>query len=284
VSVGGLTPTSVDWRLTAAIGVITAACAMFLLLRYRDQPLIFALSAAMLEVGLLIGARGLLRPFIGQLGSVTSLLLIAAPAAAGIALIQWRRWWHSAGFTPPSQWRRLRLLWLLALLPLLPALSLVRGIHFGLGTVVVLVLYTVLATCTEELYYRGIVLRATLGYGVIPAVLLSSALFGLSHVNGLFASYQVDPRFVLDQAWAGFLIGIFLGAVRLRMNAIWPTMLAHGAYDLPAILVYGIYAFTYRPTLGSFLFTTGFGMVFAAIGLFLIRNARPDIIPTELKS
>jgi membrane protease YdiL (CAAX protease family) len=284
MAVAGLTPTSLDWRLTAAIGVVTVAVGVVLLLRYREQLLLFGFGAALLEVGLLMAARGLLRPFVGPLGALTSFLLIAAPAAAGIALLQWRRWWSAAGFTPLSQWRRLRLFLVLALLPLLPALNLVGGIHVGLRTATLLVLYTVLATSTEELFYRGIVLRATIGYGVIPSVLISSALFGLSHINGLFASYQIDPRFILGQAWTGFLVGIFLGAVRLRMNTIWPTMLAHAAFDLPAVLVYGIYAFTYRPTLGSFLFTTAFGVVFAAIGLFLIRKARPDIIPIELKS
>jgi membrane protease YdiL (CAAX protease family) len=129
----------------------------------------------------------------------------------------------------------------------------------------------------EELYYRGIILRATIGYGVVPAVIVSSALFGASHVNNLFASSSIAPVYVLEEAWVGALIGIFLAAIRLRVNAIWPTIAAHAAYDLFSLLVYWVYAFAYRPTGPSFWWATLFGTFFAAIGLFLLRPARPEL-------
>lgn len=278
----GLTPSPIDWWVAAVVGLTTAAVALVLLLRFRNQLLVFGIAAALLEVGLLIAVRGLLRPFFEQIGWPVNFLLIAAPAAAGVAILSWRDWWFAAGFTPPSQWRRFRILWLLALVPLLPTLSLLLvGVRVSARTAVLITAYTILATSTEELFYRGIVLRATIGYGVIPAVLLSSALFGASHVNGFFTSYAIDPLYILGQALIGFLLGIFLAAVRLRMNAIWPTMVAHALYDLPGVLVYGIYAFAYRPTLRNLLISTGFGLFFTVIGLFLLRGAQPDIIPVS---
>jgi len=129
-----------------------------------------------------------------------------------------------------------------------------------------------LATGLEELFYRGIVLRAAIGKGLLPAVLISSILFGASHVNNLFTSVSIPPAYVLDQAWQAALVGIFLAAVRLRMNAIWPTMAAHAAYDLFPLIVYWAYASRYQPTVAGFWLSTGFGAVFAAIGLFLLRG------------
>jgi len=286
MAVPGLAPSSLDWRLQAAVGVLAVSAAMVLLLLHRDRPLVFAIGVTLLEVGLLIAGRGFVRPFVTP-GSVTwlqSFVVILLPAAAGIAILSRRGWWMSAGFTPPSQWRRLRLLWLLGLFLVLPALDLTRGIHVPGRELIPAVLYVILATSMEELFYRGIILRSIIRYGVVPAVIVSSALFGASHVNNLFASSSIAPVYVLDQAWVAALIGIFLAAIRLRMNTIWPTIAAHAAYDLFSLVVYWIYAFSYRPTGASFWLATAFGGFFAAIGVFLLRKARPSIIPTELET
>jgi membrane protease YdiL (CAAX protease family) len=291
MAVAGLAPSWIDWRLQAAVGLLAAGAAVLFLVRFRERALVFALAVSLLEVGLLVAGRGLIRPFVsgallatGRAGWLQSFLVILLPAGAGIAIVSWRGWWLSCGFTPPSQWRRWRLLWLLGLLLVLPALSLTQGIHVHGGTLILATLYLVIATGLEEVFYRGIVLRATISKGVLPAVLISSLLFGVSHVNNLFTSSSIPPVYVLEQAFQAALVGIFLAAVRLRMNAIWPTMAAHAAYDLFPLVVYWVYAFSYRPTLVEFWWSTGFGAVFAAIGLFLIRGAKPSIIPTEFKT
>jgi membrane protease YdiL (CAAX protease family) len=275
----GLAPSSLDWRLQAAVGVLVVGAATVLLLIHRDRPLVFAIGVSLLEVGLLIAGRGFVRPLVtaGTVTWVPTFVVILLPTAAGIAILSRRGWWRSAGFTPPSQWRRLRLLWLLGLFLVLPALSLTRGVHVSGQELVPAALYVILATGMEELYYRGIILRATIGYGVVPAVIVSSALFGASHVNNLFASSSIAPVYVLEEVWVGALIGIFLAAIRLRVNAIWPTIAAHAAYDLFSLLVYWVYAFAYLPTGASFFWATLFGTFFAAIGLFLLRAARPEL-------
>ena len=286
MAVPGLAPSSLDWRLQAAIGLLTVGAAIALLVLHRERPLVFAFGVFLLEVGLLIAGRGFVRPFVTA-GSVTwlpSFVVILLPVAAGIAILSWRGWWMSAGFTPPTQWRRLRLLWLLGLFLALPALSLTRGVHVPGQELVPAILYVLVATSMEEIFYRGIILRSTIRYGVIPGVIISSALFGASHVNNLFASSSITPLYVLDQAWLAALGGIFLAAIRLRMNTIWPTIAAHAAYDLFSLLVYWVYAFAYRPTVSSLRWTTLFGAIFAAVGVFLLRRAKPSIIPTELET
>ena len=274
-----------DWRLQGGVGLIAVALATWLLLRYRERALGFALAASLLEVALLVAVRGLVRPF-ASLATfwLLSYTLVALPLIAGMAILAWRQWWPSAGFTRPAQWRQFRLLWLLPVFLFLPALSLLVGVRASVTGVILITGYVVIATGMEELFYRGIVLRATVQYGVIPAALISSLLFGASHVNNLFTSQHVNSLFVLEQGWSAALIGIFLAALRLRMNAIWPAIVAHAAADLPGLFVYGSYAFSYRPTAMDFLIVTGEGVFFAAIGLFLLRKAKPSIIPTELKA
>jgi membrane protease YdiL (CAAX protease family) len=286
MAIPGLAPSSLDWRLQAGIGVLTVAVAVLLLVRYRARPFIFALGVWLLEVGLLIVGRGLTRTFVnpGHVAWLQSHVVIFLPAAGGVAVLTWRGWWKAAGFTPPSEWRQLRILWLVGLWLILPALSLSRGVHVRATTIIPLTGYVVLPTATEELFHRGIILRATIGYGAIPAALISAIFFGLSHVNNFFASSQLNPYAVLEQIWLATLIGVFLAAVRLRMNAIWVTMAAHATWDLLPLLVYGLYSLTHRPTVGGFWFATGYAAFFAAIGLLLLRRARPSIIPTELKS
>lgn len=279
-------PPLLDWRLQAALGVLAVAAAVWLLVSYRERLLVFGIAAWMLEVGLLIAGRGLLRPLLlpGRVAWLASYALALLPLVTGAGILSWRGWWQAAGFTPPSQWRRLRLLWLLGLFLILPMLYLLQGVRVGVSSAVMLAVYVVMSTGAEEMFYRGIVLRASIRYGVLPAALFSSLLFGVSHVNNLFTSYSLDPLFVLVQAWMAMLIGILFAAVRLRMNAIWPVMAAHAAYDLPALLVYGFGLVTQRRSLSSFLWATAFGLFFAAIGLFLLRRSQPSIIPTELKS
>jgi len=277
MAIPGLAPSSLDWRLQATIGVLTVAAAIVLLVRYRERLLIFAIAVWLLEVGLLIAGRGVTRPFVepGHITWLQSYIVILLPAATGAAILTWLGWWRDAGFTPLRQWRRLRALWLVGLLLLLPALGLFRGIHLDSTTAILLTGYVVLATGTEELFYRGIILRATIGYGVVPAALISSVLFGASHINNFFASSSLQPLAILEQIWFATVIGVFLAGVRLRMNAIWPVMAAHAVWDLLPLLVFGLYGLTHRPTGGSFWFATGFAAFFAAIGLFLLRGARP---------
>lgn len=286
MAIPGLALSSLDWRLQAAIGLLTFAVALVLLVRYQERSFIFAVGIWFLEVGLLIAGRGLIRPFVNpnQVAWLQSYFVILLPAAGGVAVLTWRGWRKAAGFTPPSEWRQLRILWLVGLWLILPALSLSRGVHVSGGSILPLAGYVVLATSTEELFHRGIILRATIGYGVIPATVISTTFFGLSHVNNFFASSQLDPLAIVEQIWLAMLIGIFLAAIRLRMNAIWVTMAAHATWDMLPLLVYGLYSLTHRPTVGGFWFATGYAAFFAAIGLFLLRKARPSIIPTELKS
>jgi membrane protease YdiL (CAAX protease family) len=77
---------------------------------------------------------------------------------------------------------------------------------------------------TEELFFRGLGVRALRFAGGIAAVLVTGLVFGLSH--GILGAL---PPLVL--------FGIALGWVRLRTDSVWPGVIAHGFYNAVGITV-----------------------------------------------
>jgi membrane protease YdiL (CAAX protease family) len=77
---------------------------------------------------------------------------------------------------------------------------------------------------TEELFFRGLGVRALQFFGGISAVVITGFVFGFS--LGILAAL---PPLVL--------FGIALGWVRLRSDSVWPGMFAHGFYNGVGILI-----------------------------------------------
>ncbi|HEY3068979.1 MAG TPA: type II CAAX endopeptidase family protein [Gaiellaceae bacterium] len=75
----------------------------------------------------------------------------------------------------------------------------------------------------EELFFRGLGVRALLPLGGLAAVTVTALAFGLGH--GIFVALPVLLPFGLALAW-----------VRLRSGSVWPGMLAHGFYNGSALL------------------------------------------------
>jgi uncharacterized protein len=76
---------------------------------------------------------------------------------------------------------------------------------------------------TEELFFRGLGIRALLPFGPIIALVVSAFAFGMGH--GLFSALPVLVPFALALAW-----------VRLRSDSVWPGIIAHGFYNGAALL------------------------------------------------
>jgi membrane protease YdiL (CAAX protease family) len=79
---------------------------------------------------------------------------------------------------------------------------------------------------TEELFFRGLGIRALQFLGGMTAVVITGVVFGLSH--GILGAL---PPLVL--------FGIAMGWVRLRSDSVWPGVCAHGFYNgLGVFIVY----------------------------------------------
>ncbi len=130
----------------------------------------------------------------------------------------------------------------------------------GLGMVIVLM---VVAPLTEELLFRGLILRGFMQrYGTVVAVLLSTLLFALIHVN----PYQFA---------SAILMGVFLAWLFVRTRSLWPCIIAHALFNGHVIVLpmlrdkYGlqIRGYTEMAGDGSVAFQP---LWFDALGLLLV--------------
>ena len=102
----------------------------------------------------------------------------------------------------------------------------VAGLAHGWGDVILVLVVVVGAPIVEELFFRGLLIRALQArIGSVAAVVVSGILFGLAH----FETLQL-PVLV------GF--GVVLGVVALRTGRLGPGICAHAAFN--AIAVYSI--------------------------------------------
>ncbi|MDR0655719.1 MAG: CPBP family intramembrane metalloprotease [Treponema sp.] len=126
----------------------------------------------------------------------------------------------------------------------------------------VLVCYSLFPAVTEELFFRGIILRRLRGnYPRGKALAVSSLLFGLMHLNPW-------------QALLAGIAGLFLGWIYLEFKSIWLCMFVHGYSNLMAYFV--PFPVEYLPNpqsyavrvmhppwfdiMGTVLFITGWGL------------------------
>jgi membrane protease YdiL (CAAX protease family) len=143
-----------------------------------------------------------------------------------------------AGFTPPSQWKAVWLVWPLVVLTLLNLSSLFDGsLTIDASRPGLIVLYIILNLAIgfcEEVMGRGVVLSVMLRKwgdsqrGIYQAVLVSSVLFGIAHLFNLIAG-RLPLLANLTQVGYSFVFGVVFAACFLRNNSIWPVMIMHAA-------------------------------------------------------
>lgn len=93
----------------------------------------------------------------------------------------------------------------------------------------------------EELLFRGL-LQDTVSllfenkpYGRIYTVLVTSAIFGLTHILNAFAGADIGAT--LLQVGYSFLIGAMLSAVIIKTNNIWLCIVIHAMFDIGGNIV-----------------------------------------------
>ena len=263
-----------DWRIKLLIGTAIVGAALYGVRPPSRRPVQFALALFGLEVGTLVAVRGVVvaqEDFWWQFAVAYALVLV--PGVFVAVILSRLRSWQAAGFNGPRRWRSPHVAALLALTLLLPLLGLSgSGLHRTTTILLALqIAFLALGVFMEEAIYRGLILQVLLPFGPLRACIGSAALFGLSHLDNLFLPGREIAVFY--QVFEAFLVGILFGAARLRMNAIWPVMAVHAAYDFVLVLAYG-HAVPVVPSRAGFIIATIANLVLAAAGLFLIRKRR----------
>lgn len=93
---------------------------------------------------------------------------------------------------------------------------------------------TLLVGISEELVYRGVVLRGFLKNGnVWVAMLVSAVAFSLLHSVNYFGGVSADG--VVSQLKFTFIFGLFFAPLAIRLGALWPLILFHWLWDFVLI-------------------------------------------------
>ena len=102
----------------------------------------------------------------------------------------------------------------------------ITGLAHGAGVAVLVAVVVVGAPVAEELFFRGLLLRALAGrIGSPAAVAISAVAFGLVHYEPLQLPVLV-------------LFGVILGVLAVRTRRLGPSICAHAAFN--AVAVYSI--------------------------------------------
>jgi uncharacterized protein len=231
----------------------------------------FSLSFCLNTAILLVGQHVTAITLIGFVAVVTQSLL-------ALGALAWLGWLRSAGFNGPAQWRNLYLFWLPALLALLYIASALVTPLLNAAALLLAIVFALLTGLNEEANYRGVILHGLSPYRPLVAAALAAFFFGLAHLNNLLA--HLPPQIVLGQVTGGFLLGFGFAACRLRTRTIWPLILFHALYDLPANIllfdvrsnaaIYAMLAQISPATIILGLIAPGF--LLACYGLFLLRS------------
>lgn len=93
----------------------------------------------------------------------------------------------------------------------------------------------VLAPLTEELMYRGVLLRALRARGKTFAIIVSSVVFTAVHVTGLDPSQMLRSAAVVLPPL--FLLALVLAWLTMRTGRLGPAIFLHSGYNLLAAFV-----------------------------------------------
>jgi len=259
MSLGGAFGTDTGFNTTVPssdgyyIGILSAALALILLRIFKSPlwPMVAALG-----VGFGITALSyLLATDVGDgsailagvpVGIIAATAISGVFAATGIAfsVVRFREPFSSLGFVKTSGFKpyifavaiwivglSVLMFWVQALVwfgvdVLVPPDTAKQALDEADGSIVATIfLVGIIGPMAEEIFFRGFVLPGLMKkFGIIWALVISSAVFGLFHID-------------LGAIVPTFALGLALGWVYIKTGSIWPAMFAHGMHNTVAVLI-----------------------------------------------
>lgn len=160
------------------------------------------------------------------------------------------------------------------LVPFLPVIiNVVPGVQFtGATTVTGLLLLALMVGFVEESVFRGLMLTALRERGEWWAVIVTSVLFGVTHLANLLAGATVLET--VSQVAYTVAFGVAFAALAIRKEVIWPLVLAHAAIDAAYFLQPS--GFVFSPT-STLIINFGLVIVFIGFGVVVMRRPASDL-------
>ncbi len=190
---------------------------------HQRHPYLFTGILALTVVGAFIISGALTRR-LGLPKQSLYLIGFVILTVISLALLARMRWWKEIGFRPLREYH---LLWL----PALPLIVTLFEFFWGgsksvpAATMVFLLVLTALNGFVEEVFYRGLMLRALVAKGIWRALAVPSLLFALTHLMNFLAGW--NPERIVWQLGYSFALGFGWAAFALRTGTIWPLILIH---------------------------------------------------------
>jgi uncharacterized protein len=135
--------------------------------------------------------------------------------------------WSAIAAGRPSTWHQRGWLAVPALLALVP---LAWGWSPDPSTLVALTIGYAATGVYEELWFRGIMVRAALPLGVRRAAALTALVFGVSHLANIL--FGQNPAVTAAQAIGAACFGLGYAVLRMRTRAVWFLAATHFVGDL----------------------------------------------------
>ncbi len=194
----------------------------------EKHPVWFAIAFTVVVMQVLGLVTAVICKSFGLPGPVYKTISAAVTTIVPLIFI-WRiGWWEDAGFVNVTQ--NAYALTVPLILMFFP-LVFYGTIELNAQTSTIYLLAVLFTGISEEAVYRGLFGRAFLPYGKWQAVLIPSVIFASAHiVQSLGGEMSLSEN--LAQIANALVSGLLLGAVRLRVNNIWPLMFIHGIRDL----------------------------------------------------
>ena len=132
------------------------------------------------------------------------------------------------------------------------------------------VIFLILVAVAEEIFSRGIVFGVLLRHGLTVAVIGSSLMFGLMHINSYVGNFDAWPAYWHVVSAASF--GVFACALMVLTRSIWMPIVLHTFSNAGLLLTSAEEVQAERDSVSSVEFLAGVTHPLPAVATFLIPS------------
>lgn len=101
--------------------------------------------------------------------------------------------------------------------------------HVSLGLISAVIFLTLAVGFAEEIYFRSLILKTLEGEGVKKAIIISSVIFGITHLGNLAGGANI-PYTIIQVVYA-FAFGVVFAEIFYLTKSLIPVILWHFLHD-----------------------------------------------------
>jgi uncharacterized protein len=190
-----------------------------------------------------------------------------------ILLLSRLHWWREAGFRLLSNPRDLLFFTIPPCLPIILTIAFAGVSYPGMARILLFFILALAVGFVEEVFFRGLMLRALLLRGRWQAVIISSLFFGIAHLFNLASGANLAAT--LLQVVYAFAIGLMFATLAVRTQTILPLIVIHSLIDFFGFLALNSTVVTTDVSTLTLVTTAGEIVAFLAYSILLMRQVKP---------